>query len=295
MPLLCLPTELVICIAENFELASDILRLATTNNQLFCILLPVLYRFNVQQQNSSALLWSAKSGNPKVAETMIHEYKADVSAVHEHNTPLIWAAIHGSVSVVKILLRAPGISVNFRNHKRETALWWAANHGYTSIVEELLREKDIEIDCQDTSYGLTPLAAAACYGHAEITRQLLATGRVDIHKQNRLHQTPIFLAILNRNEEVMQTLLDEKALDLACQDNVGRNLLSVAALKGQISVVKTLLRKGVAVNTVDHQGQSGSIHRLSLREATVLPNHFLLPLREDVLRLLGYCSTTDLT
>lgn len=256
MHLLVLPVELVVSIAENLGLARDILSLTKTNRQLYHILRPILYKFNVRQQNSSALPWLAKRGNPEIAETFICEYGADVNAIHEHDTPLIWAAKHGSISVVRVLLRAQNIDINFRNHNRETALWCAANRGHTAVVEELIGGKDIEIDCQDTAYGLSPLATAAVNGHAEIARRLLSTGRADINKQDSQGRTPTFLAMLFRNEELVKDMLAEETLDLSCRDNQGRTLLSFAALRGELSVVRIALRKGAEVNVVDNRGET---------------------------------------
>lgn len=256
MHLLDLPTELVVCIADNLGLARDILSLAKTNHQLYHIVLPILYNFNVREQNSSALLWLGERDKPEIAETFICEYEADVNAVHEQNTPLIWAAKHGSTSVVQVLLRAQNIDINFRSHNMETALWCAANQGHTAVVEELIGGKDIEIDCQDAAYGLTPLATAAVNGHAEIAQRLLATGRADVNKQDRLGRAPIFLAMFFRNGGVVKDMLAAETLDLSCQDNQGRTLLSFAALRGELSVVQIVLQKGAAVNVVDNRGET---------------------------------------
>jgi hypothetical protein len=137
MHLLRLPTELVLCIAENLDLARDILALARTSRMLLQTVHHVLYRFNVRRQNSSALHWSAEKGEPKLAHTILYMCPKAVNAVHENRTPLISAAIHGSDSVVEILLKAEA-SINSCDGMGRTALWHAAYKGHSRIVDQLL-------------------------------------------------------------------------------------------------------------------------------------------------------------
>lgn len=201
MYLLRLPTELILCIAENLDLARDIIALAKTNQQINQAVLPVLYRFNVRYQNSSALHWSAERGATKLA-TILCQYPAAVNAVHENITPLISAVIHGSESVVEILLSARA-SINSCDHTGRTALWHAAYQGHSRIVDQLLAIEDTEIDRRGIICGLTPLAAAAMGGHKQITECLIATSQADINTRDAQGWTPLLLAIHFQQEDIM--------------------------------------------------------------------------------------------
>jgi ankyrin repeat protein len=253
-----LPSEIVLSIAGHFDRARDIFSLARANRRLHQILLPWLYRFNVREQNSSALHWYAVDEDTedrasKLAKRLLHEYKADVNTIYEENTPLISAAIHGLDSVTEILLRTPGISVNFRNKKGQTALWHAASQGHVAIIQQLLARKDTQIDCSDEVYGQTPLAAGALNGHKDIIKCLLRTGQVDINKGDLHNMTPIFQALRSKDEGIMNTLLSEKTINLACRDRRRRTPLNYAAPLGELSMVKMLLDAGADVDVTDDQ------------------------------------------
>jgi ankyrin repeat protein len=251
MHLVDLPTELVLCIAENLDRARDILALARTNRRTPQIALQVLYRFNVRYQNSSALHWAAERGVAKLVHTFLCLCPEAVNAVHENITPLISAAIHGSESIVEILLRARA-SVNFYDNTGRTALWYAAFKGHARIVNRLLAREHIEVDCRGTLCGLTPLAAAAWNGYEQITESLIATGQVNINTREMQGLTPLFLAIVFQHEEIVKILLCEETIEIECRDRKGRTPLHYAASRGQLSIARMLLQKGADANAADN-------------------------------------------
>ncbi|KAF2178770.1 hypothetical protein K469DRAFT_598122 [Zopfia rhizophila CBS 207.26] len=62
MPLLNLANELLYCISENLKSERDINAFAQANRRLYCLLNTYIYRYNIQQSGSSALLWAAQHG-----------------------------------------------------------------------------------------------------------------------------------------------------------------------------------------------------------------------------------------
>ena len=56
MLLLNLPNEILLLIAENLQVEGDINAFARTNNRLYSILNPYLYRYNVKRKDSIALI-----------------------------------------------------------------------------------------------------------------------------------------------------------------------------------------------------------------------------------------------
>ncbi len=100
---------------------------------------------------------------------------ADVRAVDLFGaTPLHWAAMHHRAGAAALLLDA-GADVNASAGEQAfTALHAAAAEGDLACVE-LLIEHGADLAARDGS-GLTPLAAAAQAGHADVVKRLREAG-----------------------------------------------------------------------------------------------------------------------
>jgi ankyrin repeat protein len=153
----------------------------------------------------------------------------------------MYAAIHGSESIVKALLAIPQVSVNFQNERGQCALWCPALQGFTEIVEDLLQRPDIRVDLPERKRGLTPLAAAVAMGRATIVKRLIQTGRANVNAPDRGRCTPIFLAIARQDSAILEILLADDRLDLSWQDSHGRTPLIYSVSKGQKAMTKLLL------------------------------------------------------
>ncbi|GIJ92774.1 hypothetical protein Asppvi_002052 [Aspergillus pseudoviridinutans] len=241
MTVLDLPIEMLLSIAEEFDSSRDILSFARVNKRAYGLLRSALYKFNIQQQNASALHWAACNGRPLMAKMMLQRYLYDVNAVYCSNTPLIYAVFHGSTTVAHILLANRHIDVNFQNKRGQCALWWAARRGGTDIVERLLQRDDVQVDNRDLKDRLTPLGVAVLKGHERIARHLLNTGRVDVNARNRQRRTPIFHALSRDDRTITEMLLADESVDLSCQDVCGRTPLMYSVLKGRTELTKLLL------------------------------------------------------
>ena len=73
MPLLDLANELLQFIAENLELERDINAFTQTNRRLYNLLNTYLYSNNVRQFRSSALLWTAVNGHETVVKLLLEK------------------------------------------------------------------------------------------------------------------------------------------------------------------------------------------------------------------------------
>src|SRR4051794_17960315 len=104
MPLLHLANELLCSISENLELERDINAFAQANRHLYHLLNTYLYRHNIQQSGSSALLWAARHGQEATAQKLLGE-RADGQATSDcYQTPFCVAAEKGHKGIVKLLL-----------------------------------------------------------------------------------------------------------------------------------------------------------------------------------------------
>jgi ankyrin repeat protein len=104
MPMLNLPNELLRDISEYLESERDINAVAQANHRLYRLVDSYLYRYNVQQSGSSALLWAARHGQEATAQKSLRE-KANIQATNKNDeAPLLLAAQNGHRQVVKMLL-----------------------------------------------------------------------------------------------------------------------------------------------------------------------------------------------
>ncbi|GCB25504.1 ankyrin-1 [Aspergillus awamori] len=244
--LLDLPNEILLCIAESFDLSRDILAFVQVTKRTSRLLLPVLYRFNIEKQHSSALCWAAQHDHSLLAERLVREYHGNVNAVHDGNTPLLYAASDGSIKVVDALLASRQIQVNWRNAKGHSALWRAARYGYTDIVKRLLKQDNIKLNIADRTQGTTPLAVAVIRGHAETVESLLTIRRVNVNKRDRRGWTPVFHALSRAisygDRSILEMILTRPNADLLHQDEEGRTPLIYAVQHNEASLTVMLLR-----------------------------------------------------
>ncbi|KAJ1713207.1 hypothetical protein NYO67_4605 [Aspergillus flavus] len=245
MMLLDLPNEVLCCIAENLGQARDILSFACVSKETKDLLLSALYQFNIQRQDSSALCWAAQHGQTRLVEHLVRQYWCNVNAVHNGNTPLIYAAIKGSTAIVNALLSSRQVRVNMRNPDGECALWCAALGGHEEVVAMLLKQPDIDVNIADGRREMTPLAMATMKGHAGVVQSLLATEKININSGDRHSWTPVFhavaRAIVKSDESILKMILEKQDADLTHRDNRGSTPLQYAVWWGQPSLTELLL------------------------------------------------------
>ncbi|HZS45641.1 MAG TPA: ankyrin repeat domain-containing protein [Blastocatellia bacterium] len=100
-------------------------------------------------------------------------------------------------------------------------------------------------------YSRTPLHIAAEKGNLAIADYLLGKG-ADIDAQDNALNTPLFSALLGSQPEMVSFLL-AKGADFRLQSGTG-SILRVAALIGDVDVVRMLINKGADPNSKDNTG-----------------------------------------
>jgi hypothetical protein len=99
-------------------------------------------------------------------------------------------------------------------------------------------------------------------------KELLQLG-VDINTRNHFKQTPLMIAALLGNMNIV-TILLENGADFDFIDNNGLTALMLAARNGQLSVAELLLNNGADVNIQDKRGLTALMHAVSFgHEKTV--------------------------
>uniref|UniRef100_A0A672II97 Euchromatic histone-lysine N-methyltransferase 2 n=1 Tax=Salarias fasciatus TaxID=181472 RepID=A0A672II97_SALFA len=134
---------------------------------------------------------AAKLGNLETVNMLLETGQVDVNAQDSGGwTPIIWAAEHKHVDVIKSLLNR-GADVTINDKELNVCLHWAAYAGNVDIAELVLNA-----GCSLASvnvHGDTPLHIAAREGYLECVTLFLSRG-ADIDIMNREGDTPLSLA-----------------------------------------------------------------------------------------------------
>uniref|UniRef100_A0A673A4X1 Euchromatic histone-lysine N-methyltransferase 2 n=1 Tax=Sphaeramia orbicularis TaxID=375764 RepID=A0A673A4X1_9TELE len=134
---------------------------------------------------------AAKLGNLEIVTLLLETGQVDVNAQDSGGwTPIIWAAEHKHVDVIKALLNR-GANVTVKDKELNVCLHWAAYAGNVDIAELVLNA-----GCSLSSvnmHGDTPLHIAAREGYLECVVLFLSRG-ADIDIMNREGDTPLSLA-----------------------------------------------------------------------------------------------------
>ncbi len=188
------------------------------------------------------LLLAAKSGNVEEANAVLC-CRVDVNARDEHNaTPLIHASSGGHLEIVKLLL-AKGADINAADNARTSALAKAASIGHLEIVEILLNA-GAKVDLKDSN-GWTALAHSSYHGYTNVIQTLIDHG-ADVHVRTKTGDTPLALAVSQGHHIAAKALLDSGA-DAQSSDLNGATPLIKACRGGHAKCADLLLSRGAAL------------------------------------------------
>ena len=185
--------------------------------------------------HATPLIMAAWHGHLDIVKYLL-DRGADIDAAYEAgNTALIAAAWHGHVDVVTYLI-SEGADIAVRNRGGEDALVWAAEHGHLEIVKHLL---DAGADSVDTAFVF------ACEnGHVEIAALLIRRGASLAYEHGNHRLTPLAAAAYRGHEALVRFLLDEGA-DIHALDDAA---LGWACGSQQLETAEVLLSHGANVN-----------------------------------------------
>ncbi|KFY52229.1 hypothetical protein V496_08591 [Pseudogymnoascus sp. VKM F-4515 (FW-2607)] len=209
--------------------------------------------------NATGVHITAKLGLKYLLEMILTELdeagRAEVKD-DKGRTPLSWAAQHGQVATVKLLVERNDVNADSRDNKGRTPLLQAVQYGHAAIVKLLAECNDVDADSKD-NFGRTPLSWAVQYGHAAIVELLTERDDVDADSKNNRGRTPLSWAAGQGQEAVVKLLVERDDVDANSKNNNGRTPLSWAAGQRREAVVKLLVASSdVNADLRDNDGRT---------------------------------------
>lgn len=165
-------------------------------------------------------------------------------------TALQSAAFEGHLDTFHVLMKANAdVNASATGADGLTALQGASERGHVHIVQLLLRAY-ADVNAPASARGATALQSAAAGRHLEIIQLLLSAG-ADADAGSLTRGTPLQIAAMNGDVEIVQSLLQARAtVDTIPTKRSGHTALQGAAEGGHLEVVKLLLDAHADVNFI---------------------------------------------
>ncbi|GLH05789.1 Ankyrin repeat and KH domain-containing protein mask, partial [Gryllus bimaculatus] len=254
-----------ICTAAQKGDVADAKRLLATE----CACAP--HEADARTAKERALLNACVYGHTDLLRLLL-AHGVNVDAQLENGmTGLLYAAARNRVQCVEVLLDH-GADLHHVGPYGSTALHWAADKGAAECVRVLL-ERGAN-STLPAYYGYTPLyCAAKGYPLFDLHRpysQVRRNPSIDYLECVRIFCRHEYItsvpekekndalraAIEKRNEEITQFLLDENIADVSYKTIDGETVLHVAALCGNVEIIRALLKAGADVNCRENKGKT---------------------------------------
>ena len=154
-------------------------------------------------------------------------------------TPLDVAIENRSINVATILLGCDRIILT-EAAKRSNLPHLAANCGISSIFKHLI-ERGFDIDSDD-GVGSTPLMVAAMKSQENVVRTLLGSRKVDINKHNSIGQNALLIAAMSKSgETIVRMMLCHPLIQVNVENDHGETPLLNAIRCYNPNIVDALL------------------------------------------------------
>ena len=221
------------------------------------------------------LMYACRRGHVEVVRQLLDRGAAINLVSTLGRTAMFEAVMQNRGEVVKLLLDKAELNINAAHTKEcdQTALMLAARLGQSSMVGDLLTRLDIEPNLQDSN-GCTALYLAVYVESYRTVETLLANAKVDVDVVDNIGRSALFVAAMRNNCDIVKLLRENHAdpslkdkqgggtallraidfgnfdvvewmlsdldVDLACVDSEGRSLLHGASISGNAEIVGLL-------------------------------------------------------
>ncbi|XP_046483004.1 ankyrin repeat domain-containing protein 16 [Neodiprion pinetum] len=153
-------------------------------------------------------------------------------------TPLMVACRTGNVDVVKCLMTRSSRSVYMRSKNGRSPLHVAAFHGCRNVIDLILSQDSDLINWQDSS-GSTPLLESVKSGDLP-TFQRLIDSKANVNAIDNVGQNVLHIAAQCGNTEIIEYILNRKLIDVESPTLHGITPLMFAEKNKQLKAIKIL-------------------------------------------------------
>ena len=193
--------------------------------------------------------WAAFKGRLAILQCLI-EHRADINVLvgaDEYHLIHI-ASIQGHVEVVLFLLDKNPNLLNITDAYNQTPVIWAACEGHVTLVRRLaILHADLTVATntpKDETHGYRPIHWAFARKRFDVARCLIKEHRVSISTRvGAMQYHLIHIASLNGEPEGVQILLDKDPTLLNVKDANGQTPVLLAAIKNHFALVKYLVEQ----------------------------------------------------
>ncbi|MGK0182674.1 MAG: ankyrin repeat protein [Halioglobus sp.] len=154
-------------------------------------------------------------------------------------SPLHYAAVHGRLDNIDLLLRKKRTLLNQASKNGSTPLYVAIRHKKIEAVKRLIA-KGADVN-KGISSDMTPLYAALHHGHTDIALELLKSDGIDLDAKTEEGSTALYIAAELNYPEVVEKLLEKGANPNICRKD-GFGPIHIATKFEHVEVCEKLLR-----------------------------------------------------
>lgn len=233
---------------------------------------------DIKNKNRRMPLENSKHQKNSITINDLIFYSADNSCTRK--TCVILNCNKENLDSISYFIKEVG-NINVQGKYGDTLLHHACKNNYPEIMKYLI-SNNADIDAMNNS-GETPLHIACTLGKLDII-QLLVENKANINAQNNRDETPLHYACRGNHLEIVQYLIEQGAdvnkeglysdsvLQLAedyrhesivsflilhgATNNEGRSGLLLACHKGNLEIIKSLVKKGCDINIQDSNGDT---------------------------------------
>lgn len=257
-----LPVEIISLIGDQLKTEKDISALMRVNTFFYRLLLRYLYKQNIDQSGSSALVWCSMKGSEESVRLLVSMH-ANVDCAYRFPGQSEWDSatplhVASNERIAKILLDY-GANVNTLSHRGDTALHRAVINRHLPLASSLL-DRGIDINASGPidrpSYCICHTALHLAIQNQDYRMaKLLVERGADLEIRNGFWESPLHIAVSKNCEWITKLLIDHGA-DLNAQDFFEQTPLHGAVASGNVSLARLLVIHGACLDLKNNKGQT---------------------------------------